>query len=42
MTLPAARREAGFIKKRSVLEQIKKLLPRLSDSERAELRELLA
>ena len=42
ITLPAARREAGFIRKRSALEQIKKWLPKLTDAERDELRELLA
>jgi len=42
LTLPAARRAAGFVKKRSVLEQIKKLLPKLTAEERAELKEMLA
>jgi hypothetical protein len=41
MTLPAARREAGFIRKKSALEEIKKWLPRLTTAERNELRAML-
>jgi hypothetical protein len=42
ISLPEARRTAGCVRTRTVLEQIKRLLPKLTVAERAELRELLA
>jgi hypothetical protein len=42
LTLPAARREAGFVTKLSKFQQIKKWLPSLTVAERAELRQLLS
>jgi hypothetical protein len=42
MSLTEARRTAGSVRKWSALEQIKKLVPRLTQAERAELRGLLS
>jgi hypothetical protein len=42
ISLPAARREAGCVRKWSALEQIRRLLPKLTAAERGELREELS
>jgi hypothetical protein len=42
MSANAAAIEAGFRKKPTALEQIRKLLPKLSPTERAQLRDELA